>query len=180
VLILQRNELYLRAIFKQYQHSLWYPGRQENFAAAAQAILHSTDAGAGTSGIAAPAPVKRADSFVATEPPEYITAKHVSAVFERYGFNPRSGHKVFNLLCDVLAKLKNERRHSSYNSGSASPLEFKSDSTEEISVSPTIGDGDGLQMHDQVNLRSCVGLKHHFCRWYHVASSHLFQRSRNV
>jgi hypothetical protein len=154
VLILQRSESYLRAIFKQYQHSLWYPGRPENFAAAAQTIQHSVCATTGTAptgaGAAAAAAVKSADSFITTEPPEYITAKHVSAVFERYGFNPRSGHKVFNLLCDVLAKLKSERRHSSYGSATPSPLDLKSESTEEASVSPVIGDGDGLQMHDQV------------------------------
>lgn len=38
------------------------------------------------------------------EPPRYITARHVSAVFERIGYDAAGGAKLFNILCEALAK----------------------------------------------------------------------------
>lgn len=158
VMILQQNELYLRALFKQYQHSVWYPGRQTNFNNAVRSLTGGsrpvTPACTETPGAAllkrlsdsdlmddkgseGPSPQPASDldyplSYaldspanasahrsigkldIEFEPPEYITAKHVSAVFERFGFDPRAGHKVFTILCDALAKLNRERRLSSH------------------------------------------------------------------
>lgn len=161
MLILQNNELYLRALFCQYQHSAWYPGRSENFKAAQTAL-----APAGSSlhpGIAAEPSSRGSRGSIPSTPtaaeaaqaataitanvtpylaPRNISAKHTGQVFERYGYDPRSGHKVFNLLCDVLAKVKSERRHSSYNSIN-SPIELRPDSSDD--------DAAPVKLTDQVS-----------------------------
>ena len=38
------------------------------------------------------------------EPPRHITARHVSAVFEKLGYDAAGGAKLFNILCEALAK----------------------------------------------------------------------------
>ena len=40
------------------------------------------------------------------EPPKFITGKHVAAVFERLGFEPLAGIKLFGALCEALARRK--------------------------------------------------------------------------
>lgn len=123
VLILQQNELYLRALFKQYQHSVWYPGRQANFNNAMKVI--TTANGIGTPATSPSVEVRKGGNTsskldIEFEPPPSITAKHVAAVFERFGYDPRAGQKVFSILCDALAKLNKERRMSSIGTSPAS------------------------------------------------------------
>jgi hypothetical protein len=51
-------------------------------------------------------------------PPKYITAKHVGSVFEAYGYDPESGHKVFKILLQLLNRLsltKSKSKHSTFN-----------------------------------------------------------------
>lgn len=162
VLILQNNELYLRALFCQYQHSAWYPGRSENFKAAQAALAPAgSTLHAGIAAESSPrdprdssifhgsTAAQTASAITATVAPylapRYISAKHTGLVFERYGYDPRSGHKVFNLLCDVLAKVKSERRHSSYNSIN-SPVDLRPDSSDD--------DAAPVKLHDQVCMQS--------------------------
>lgn len=40
------------------------------------------------------------------EPPKHITARHVSAVFEKMGYDPAAGGKVFGVLLELLAQEK--------------------------------------------------------------------------
>ena len=40
------------------------------------------------------------------EPPKFITARHVAAVFEKMGYDPAAGTKVFGLLLELLTKDK--------------------------------------------------------------------------
>ena len=40
------------------------------------------------------------------EPPKHITARHVSAVFEKMGYDPAAGSKVFGVLLELLAQEK--------------------------------------------------------------------------
>ena len=40
------------------------------------------------------------------EPPKHITARHVAAVFEKRGYDPAAGTKVFGVLLELLAKDK--------------------------------------------------------------------------
>lgn len=49
------------------------------------------------------------------EPPKFITGRHVAAVFEKLGYDPAAGQKVFTLLCEALNRIKydsNERDRS--------------------------------------------------------------------
>ena len=46
------------------------------------------------------------------EPPKYITGKHVAAVFERLGFEPLAGMKLFGALCEALARRKSQRQET--------------------------------------------------------------------
>ena len=43
-------------------------------------------------------------SIDVVEPPRHITARHVSAVFEKLGYDAAGGAKLFNMLCEALAK----------------------------------------------------------------------------
>jgi hypothetical protein len=38
------------------------------------------------------------------EPPKFITGKHVSAIFEKLGFDASCGQKVFGVLCEALTR----------------------------------------------------------------------------
>ncbi len=42
------------------------------------------------------------------EPPKFITARHVTAVFEKLGYDGDAGQKVFNILCEALARVKRD------------------------------------------------------------------------
>lgn len=46
------------------------------------------------------------------EPPKFITGKHVAAVFERLGFEPLAGIKLFGALCEALARRKKHLKES--------------------------------------------------------------------
>ena len=44
------------------------------------------------------------------EPPKFITARHVAAVFEKLGFEPSAGQKAFTILCEALTRIKTENK----------------------------------------------------------------------
>ncbi len=46
------------------------------------------------------------------EPPKYITGRNVASVFERLGYNPEAGVKLFVALCEALAR-RREHLHRS-------------------------------------------------------------------
>jgi len=83
-----------------YIEAIWYPGRQINFL--------NLQRGGTTSGAAKkPGGYKVMEDQVnadVVEPPRYITARHVSAVFEKLGYDAAGGAKLFNILCETLAK----------------------------------------------------------------------------
>ena len=39
------------------------------------------------------------------EPPKFITARHVAAIFEKLGFDASCGTKVFGVLCEALSRV---------------------------------------------------------------------------
>lgn len=161
--ILESSDLYLRTLFSQYQHSVWYPGWRENVEAATSVLLSSPSHSDNNS----ITDKSTTSAFIPQEPPSRsITAKHVSAVFARYGYDPRSGHKVFHLLYDVLVKLKKERSSSSYGSSSCS-LQLSPDVTEESAAEISVHEE---QMRDQVNFYYLYS----FPTWILVDSSMAF------
>ena len=97
ILILSRNEMFLRRMFRVYQNFLPYSTRDADVAKSLQMISEG----------------KRTSSFVlpieVNSPPEYITAEHVAAVFEWYGYNPFNGRQVFDLLYDALERIAQQR-----------------------------------------------------------------------
>jgi len=48
----------------------------------------------------------RSEPVDVVEPPKHITARHVSAVFEKMGYDPAAGGKVFGVLLELLAQEK--------------------------------------------------------------------------
>jgi hypothetical protein len=46
------------------------------------------------------------DKYDVVEPPKFITAKNVSAVFEKFGYNPKHAETVFNVLCETLQRIR--------------------------------------------------------------------------
>ena len=129
-----------------YQHSLAYPGRQDNLAMAAHYIATSGSSSDsinnntsssynGTTNTAttiqtSSSPTGNDNNNIHNkfeflyEPARYITAKNVSAIFQLFGYNYTDGEKVFNLLYDVIIKLKKERRQSSFDTNCHSPVEL--------------------------------------------------------
>jgi serine/threonine protein kinase len=107
-LILQRQEIFLKVIFRLYTESIWYPGRQVNL----QWMLQQTP-GKGPGGKDAPA---REVSVLqngepnclhsVVEPPKFITQRHVSAVFEKLGYDPSCATKVFQILLEAVQRFK--------------------------------------------------------------------------
>lgn len=89
-----------QAVFRVYVEAIWYPGRQINFL--------NLQRGGTTSGAAKkPGGYKVMEDQTTAdvvEPPRYITARHVSAVFEKLGYDAAGGAKLFNILCETLAK----------------------------------------------------------------------------
>ena len=55
------------------------------------------------------------------EPPKHITARHVAAVFEKMGYDPAAGTKVFGVLLELLAqeKLRLQEEESEEQEGGA-------------------------------------------------------------
>lgn len=123
-----------QTIFRVYIESLWYPGRHLNLINLQQNMklgnlngserdeltLADADAAAPASSPAAganPSGQKVLDGSGLSVPdvmeaPRFITARHVAAVFERSGFDPRRGQEVFRILCGAAAKLKGEEDDS--------------------------------------------------------------------
>jgi len=59
-------------------------------------------------------PIKctRSDPVDVVEPPKFITARHVSAVFEKLGYDPLNGQKAFDTLCNILERLSIAKREA--------------------------------------------------------------------
>mmetsp|Transcript_25523 Transcript_25523/g.37678 ORF Transcript_25523/g.37678 Transcript_25523/m.37678 type:complete len:829 (+) Transcript_25523:68-2554(+) len=98
--IQQRNPQFLKAVFRAYTEAVWYPGRHFN--------QMKMIRGGGTKGQIMKSILTEntqdTKSSDVVEPPKFITARNVSAVFERLGYSPEVGTKIFNALCAALAR----------------------------------------------------------------------------
>lgn len=94
-LVLQRSEVFVRLVFRVYSESLWYPGRQLN-------ILSLQRANTKTPGKGKAIMEEPSSSVDVVEPPKYITSRHVAAVFEKLGYDPTIGARLFSALCEAL------------------------------------------------------------------------------
>ena len=112
--IMQRSPQFLRAIFRIYTESLWYPGRQLN----KLSIKNTMSSSSRHTKSAIIENEENNSDFV--EPPKYITTKHVAAIFERMGYEPQAGVKLFGALCEALAR----RRRLTKSTGSSSGNEL--------------------------------------------------------
>jgi serine/threonine protein kinase len=98
ILLMQKHDQFLQAVFRIYAEAVWYPGKHLNMLHAMQQITTSNNEGS--------IPFYSDDKFNVIEPPRFITAKHVAAIFEKFGYSPENGTKVFDILCNALQKLK--------------------------------------------------------------------------
>ena len=112
VLIMQKHEQVLQAIFRVYVEAVWYPGKNINMIHAMQLasnvnpnLVKDTDESGGIS----PNPEEK-EKVNIIEPPRFITGKNVAAIFEKYGYSGSDGYKVFDILCDTLQHLKHGRK----------------------------------------------------------------------
>lgn len=103
---MQRSPQFLRAVFRIYSESLWYPGRSLNMISI-------------KSNMATPSRQQKSaiieneeNNADFVEPPKYITSKHVAAVFERLGYESLAGVKLFGALCEALERRKSQRKVS--------------------------------------------------------------------
>jgi serine/threonine protein kinase len=76
-------------------------------------------------------------SRTVVNPPRYITAKHVSAIFEQLGYDPEAGAKVFEVLCEALQRIQHTHGHYHPDDMSAPILE-EDDGADEDTVDPSV------------------------------------------
>jgi len=110
-LIMQRSELYLKTIFRLYVESVWYPGRQLNVMNLVNSIpmrgsnSHTTNTAGADSNNNNMFEDKNIFQDI-VEPPKFITGRHISAVFERLGYEASKGAEVFGILCEALNRIR--------------------------------------------------------------------------
>ena len=112
VLMVTLNELYLKALFRYYQEAVWYRGRKANLGRALETHkrrsnvdISSRDKEKEKLDVESGKSVTMND-FV--PPPKFITAKHVGAVFQNFGFEFGHGIQVFNILCETLHRTESK------------------------------------------------------------------------
>ncbi len=44
----------------------------------------------------------------AVEPPKFITSRHVTAMFEKLGFDPSGGQRIFAALCEAVSRRRQD------------------------------------------------------------------------
>jgi hypothetical protein len=106
-------------LFRMYSECLWYPGRQINYmnlikqlqtknaangTNSIQQALATRDTFSNDRGSLLTGPTDYLEDIV--EPPKYITAKHVSAIFDKLGYDSQNGVTVFNILNATAYRLK--------------------------------------------------------------------------
>eukprot|EP01039_Chlorochromonas_danica_P000439 gene439-473_t len=108
-LIIQRAESFLKIVFRIYTEAVWYPGRQLNL----MHILQHTN----VKGQVSPNPSNNSNNIISAdtatdsnsyvvEPPKYITARHVAAVFEKLGYDASHAPTIFGILCEAINRVK--------------------------------------------------------------------------
>ena len=100
-LMMQKSEVFLRAIFRVYTEAIWYPGRQLNLMNLQRSAGTPAKRRSGNGGQKVLDENLRAN---VVEPPKFITGKHVAAIFEKLGFGAVAGSKVFSILREALDK----------------------------------------------------------------------------
>ena len=124
-LVIQRSEIFLRAMFRVYSEAIWYPGRNLNFAN----YHRSPKKQQGNNNSSNVLNDGSDSSFDIIEPPKFITARHIGEVFAKLGLNPVAGQEVFKALIITLGR----RRKAMYNS------------TDSLIAEDNIsGEGDGI------------------------------------
>lgn len=112
---MQRSPQFLRAVFRIYTESIWYPGRQLNMISIKNNLSSPKPPTVSGSAIIDTTDNDRNSDFI--EPPKFITGKHVAAVFERLGYDSLAGYKLFAALCEAQARRKRLIEEGSGNSG---------------------------------------------------------------
>lgn len=163
----QRQDIYLRALFRVYTEATWYFGQHVNYIHALQqwqqaakehlppppssasvsnsakqtmrkemgstedvkeesfGSVSSThvELGSTSSSTTDGTPGKPRPKSISKpvfNPPRFITAKNVAAVFEQLGYEPEAGAKVFAVLCEALQRIKHHH-HGFGGDSSVSP-----------------------------------------------------------
>lgn len=104
-LVAQRSEVFLKAVFRMYLESVWYPGRQLNLMHLMRAPKRRTS-GVGSKVLE---DLSTANQDI-VEPPKFITGRHVASVFERLGYDPSTGQMIFNSLSDALTRARRRQQ----------------------------------------------------------------------
>jgi serine/threonine protein kinase len=109
-LIMQRSEIFLKVVFRIYAESIWYPGRQLNL----RSLMSQANMKGNNDNVGSMTPggskVLTNDNMLPSvvEPPKFITARHIAAVFEKLGYEPALGQKAFTILCEGLSRIKTD------------------------------------------------------------------------
>lgn len=173
----QLEEPYLRIIFRMYLESQWYFGQNLNYRHAMQqwhnqakeyqqqqlqlqqqqdSQKHSKKDGESSSKTTSSSSLSVEDGTTGTKslvnrtvvnPPRFITAKHVSAIFEQLGYDPEAGAKVFDVLCEALQRIRHTHgRHLHEDVSAPTPIiEEEEDMVDDDTVDGSkklVGDGD--------------------------------------
>lgn len=142
----QRSDRFLHVVFRMYTESTWYFGQNLNYVRLMQNMKDGNgDSSVSSLGI----PTNSTATAAATSstapviaPPKFITAKHVSTVFEQLGYDPTNGVKVFDVLCEALQRIKTVG--TAHRIPGAIVEEEAADSDDEEEALPTVcSDTDG-------------------------------------
>jgi len=96
-LVMQRSDVFLRAVFRMYSEAIWYPGRQLNLVHYQRTPKKKVEAGGGNK------VMEEAQRVDVVAPPSFINERHVAEIFSKLGYKPETGKHVFNVLCLALA-----------------------------------------------------------------------------
>jgi calcium/calmodulin-dependent protein kinase I len=102
-LIMQKSELFLKAVFRMYTESLWYPGRQLNLASYNRSPRKTKSPQSGNTAILDNSDENNSFNDV-VEPPKFITGRHVGEVFSKIGYKAETGKRIFTILYCVLRR----------------------------------------------------------------------------
>jgi serine/threonine protein kinase len=107
-LIMQKSEIFVKTVFRMYSEAVWYPGRQLNHLNLQRATIQANKNRPVSVDGRRSSVIDEHTSKNVVEPPKYITGKHVGVIFERLGFDPTGGQKIFGALCKSLSKTGKE------------------------------------------------------------------------
>jgi len=145
VLVSQRSEAFLSVLFRIYSESVWYPGRTINHLRTVRNSFRVKDS---DSSQCTGGGILDTQTHDIVEPPKYITGKHISAIFDQFGYSASDGQLVF----DSLMRILQANSISQLDADSDSPVVSAKEGTTTEDMRNSESGSDNSNVTNQVNL----------------------------